>query len=46
MKKRKIVPVYQRDLHQDTVSYNIRFDTDKLSHGDKLVIKVEKQDEE
>lgn len=40
--KSKIIPVYNRDLHQDTVTYKVRIDSDRLDHGDKLQIEVEK----
>lgn len=43
--KSKIIPVYNRDLHQDTVTYKVRIDTNKLNHGDKLQLEVEKIEE-
>lgn len=34
--------VYQKDLYQDTYSLNIRIDSNKLEHGDRLKVTVEK----
>lgn len=43
--KSKVIPVYQRDLHQDTVTYKVRLDTDELDHGDTLKLEIEKIDD-
>lgn len=41
-----IKTVYQKDLHQDHVILRSRVDTDKIDHGDKVRISVEKIEED
>lgn len=43
---RMTVPVYDKDLHQEHYSFNVKLNTDNLEHGDKLQVTVEKSNEE
>lgn len=43
-KEEFIVPVYEKDLHQQTFTYTIRVDSDDIFHGDTLKVTVEKVD--
>lgn len=38
----EIRPVYDKDLHGDTVSFTIRLETEGLEHADHLKVRVEK----
>lgn len=42
MKKTITRRVYQRDLYDDKVSYNVRLDSDEFVHGDLIKIEVQK----
>lgn len=39
--KRLMVQVYGKDLHQDTFSKTIRFDSEQYEHGDRIMITAE-----
>ena len=41
----RIRPVYQKDLYDEYYSLNVRIASDKLDHGDKLHVTVQKIDD-
>lgn len=38
----RVRPVYKKDLYEDYFSLNVRIDSDKLEHGDKIHVQVRK----